>query len=71
MVPKGLFEYDLHNVNVILTKPFNRSNCYIKKNIFVNMILFVLHDTLKYMIINMLELVKIMTDYSDVVFHYG
>lgn len=35
------------------------------------MILFVLHDTLKYMIINMLELVKIMTDYSDVVFHYG
>lgn len=33
------------------------------------MILFVLHDTLKYMIINMLELVKIMTDYSDVVFH--
>lgn len=43
----------------------------LKKNICVNMILFVLHDTLKYMIINMLELVKIMTDYSDVVFHYG
>lgn len=43
----------------------------LKKNICVNMILFVLHYTLKYMIINMLELVKIMTDYSDVVFHYG
>lgn len=41
------------------------------KNVCVNMILFILHDTLKYMIINMLELVKIMTDYSDVVFHYG
>lgn len=35
------------------------------------MILFILHDTLKYMIINMLELVKIMTDYGDVVFYYG
>lgn len=35
------------------------------------MILFILHDTLKYMIINMLELVKTMTDYSDVVFYYG
>lgn len=43
----------------------------LKKNICVNMILFVLHDTLKYMIINMLELVKTMTDYSDVVFYYG
>lgn len=31
LVPKGLFEYDLHNVNVIFKKPFNRSNCYIKK----------------------------------------
>lgn len=41
------------------------------KNVFVNMILFILHDTLKYMIINMLELVKTMTDYSDVVFYYG
>lgn len=43
----------------------------LKKNICVNMILFVLHDTLKYMIINMLGLVKTMTDYSDVVFYYG
>lgn len=43
----------------------------LKKYMCFNMILFVLHDTLKYMIINMLELVKIMTDYSDVVFHYG
>lgn len=43
----------------------------LKKNICVNMILFVLHDTLKYMIINMLELVKTMTDYSDVAFYYG
>lgn len=43
----------------------------LKKNICVNMILFVLHYTLKYMIINMLELVKTMTDYSDVVFYYG
>lgn len=41
------------------------------KNVCVNMILFILHDTLKYMIINMLELVKTMTDYSDVVFYYG
>lgn len=41
------------------------------KNVCVNMILFILHDTLKYMIINMLELVKIMTDYGDVVFYYG
>lgn len=41
------------------------------KNACVNMILFILHDTLKYMIINMLELVKTMTDYSDVVFYYG
>lgn len=40
------------------------------KNVCVNMILFILHDTLKYMIINMLELVKTMTDYSDVVFYY-
>lgn len=40
-------------------------------NVCVNMILFILHDTLKYMIINMLELVKTMTDYSDVVFYYG
>lgn len=32
------------------------------------MILFILHDTLKYMIINMLELVKIMTDYGVVCF---
>lgn len=41
------------------------------KNVCVNMILFILHDTLKYVIINMLELVKTMTDYSDVVFYYG
>lgn len=41
------------------------------KNVCVNMILLILHDTLKYMIINMLELVKTMTDYSDVVFYYG
>lgn len=41
------------------------------KNVCDNMILFILHDTLKYMIINMLELVKTMTDYSDVVFYYG
>lgn len=41
------------------------------KNVCVNMILFILHDTLKYMIINMLGLVKTMTDYSDVVFYYG
>lgn len=41
------------------------------KNVCVNLILFILHDTLKYMIINMLELVKTMTDYSDVVFYYG
>lgn len=41
------------------------------KNVCVNMILFILHNTLKYMIINMLELVKTMTDYSDVVFYYG
>lgn len=41
------------------------------KNVCVNMILFILHDTLKYMIINMLELVKTMTDYSDVAFYYG
>lgn len=41
------------------------------KNVCVNMILFILHDTLKYMIINMPELVQTMTDYSDVVFYYG
>lgn len=66
-----MFEYDLYNVNVIFIKLFNCLNCYIKKNICVNMILFVLYDILKYMIINMFEFVKIMMDYSDVVFYYG